>query len=320
MASESTAAASATEDGEQEDGEEELDEEAAEDGECEDEDCEDEEGECDDNEDENEEEEEESEQQPMKRPAAAPLTRAGLVGQASSVALASAKKAAFAGNTSSHPGEYKVFLRAFAAAAKKDDFPIAASQEFRTNKNGLFKVFMDNERDIGKCLSVVVSRSLKKTTESVDKCGWRKKRDFCHKYGEKIDASNPDAVKTPKTDKVCERLLQAGLTRPDADFPNDAQEVFYYVELEQDWVGKVKTEEGLEARGKVELDAEAAKKLLGRGGLLHDNLMARVGAVSSAGEQSALQKFVESTSGGLVSTLPEGDPEEEGAAGDPAGL
>jgi hypothetical protein len=178
---------------EDEDGEEELCAEGEEDEEEEeerDEECEDDEGAA-------------APLVAMKRPAAA-------LGRQSALALAAAKaEAGFEGNSGTHAAEYKEFLRKIKGAAKADAFPIACAEQFATKKADMFKVFMDNGKNITATLDMIVRRTLKKEKVAEEKFIWKKKRQFCENYGETIDPLNPTASLTPKTDKVCARLTKA---------------------------------------------------------------------------------------------------------------
>jgi hypothetical protein len=96
------------------------------------------------------------------------------------------------------------------------------------------------------------------------------------------------------------------LTKPDVDFPNEEAETYYYVELEQDWFGKTIAEEGIEAEGEVQLDSATARSLLGRGGVLHNNLAVKIGALTRAAELEAQMKYAESKGSGLATALSAG--------------
>jgi hypothetical protein len=139
----------------------------------------------------------------MKRPASA-------LGRESALALATAKsEAGFTGNSGTHAAEYKDFLRKVKGASKADAFPIACAEEFSTKKADMFKVFMDNGKNIQSTLDMIVRRTLKKEKVAEEEFIWKKKRQFCGNYGETIDPLNPKAAITPKTDKVCARLVKA---------------------------------------------------------------------------------------------------------------
>jgi hypothetical protein len=161
-----------------------------------------------------EEEEEEGEAEPVDEEDNKPLFKrpASALGVMSMQTVATAKKEAgvsgFGGNSGTHAAEYKEFLRKVKVAAKGKTFPIACSDEFTTNKADMFKVFMDNGKNIEATLDLIVRRTITKKKLAEEKFVWKKKRDFCGNYGETIDKFNPKDAKTPKTDKVCARLAK----------------------------------------------------------------------------------------------------------------
>lgn len=175
-------------------------------------------------------------------------------------------------NSVTHPTWYAQFAR---DVANRKICPIELGPSLKKDKTDVFRMWLEE----GSLMRVLlrVKRKATKSSEGSDKYIWTKERDL--KYAPEKKA------------KLIQKKKKDGLWCYDPEFPNDESEIMILVLDKSSYVVSDKIEESVSAEGKQNLDQEAAKSLLGEGGMLAAGRVAAVPHMSDAGQSNFLAGF-----------------------------
>ena len=229
-------------------------------------------------------EEEEEKEKEIAEPS--PETHA-LVPVANSQAAAS-KEAIVVRNSSTNKREWDAYMRQIASKGSKLAGTVA--DHFQKDKVELFNIWLDCNKDWNSCKLEVERLSSSRTTAEK---GWEAVQ------GKELRQK----LSQEKFDQLVASRKASGLCFDDDDFPNDVDEMWFWMKAKQKYTQANITEEAMKLKAKAEVDKGLREALVdGESGILRAGVLPKVEGASSAGAKALLNSIT------AVSTAPKKKP------------
>lgn len=168
-------------------------------------------------------------------------------------------------NSVTCPQAWATFTR---ASKNRKKWPIQLAPEIKSDKQGLFELWLSCNRDLDKLQEVIIEKRIEKETENDSEWQFRKKRDILPMYG-----GCPDKVA---------KVVNGAHSIPDEALPDDEEERWYRVRVKVAYSRRDRTLESFAVRGTASVDDAVAQHLMGEGGALGDGLSVQMQGVSEA--------------------------------------
>ena len=191
-----------------------------------------------------------------------------------------------------HKAEYDKFCR---QCLDRKKFPVSLAPHFVKNKLDLFRGWLEVSQSWSRLEVEFDRRAERKLTSKKSRAGI-KARDILKMYPKE------------KAEDLMKRLKSKGLFHFDDDFPNDEEEIFYYVGQGNEFKDESITTDGVAVKIKETGNKELADTLTGDDGLLRNGAVPAVQAHNEAGEKALIDAVAGSTEKAPKEPKPKRDP------------
>ncbi|CAK9103962.1 unnamed protein product [Durusdinium trenchii] len=188
--------------------------------------------------------------------------------------------------------EYDKFCR---QCLDRKKFPLSLAPHFVKNKLDLFRGWLEVSQSWSRLEVEFDRRAERKLTSKKSRAGI-KARDILKMYPKE------------KAEDLMKRLKSKGLFHFDDDFPNDEEEIFYYVGQGNEFKDENITTDGVAVKIKETGNKELADTLTGDDGLLRNGAVPAVQAHNEAGEKALIDAVAGSTEKAPKEPKPKRDP------------